>query len=258
MDNHWDLNDPEDLERLYEESKKAAFEYYKEHKNLNVIYYSTTDKNLQNKLINWQQEFHELIMLEEKKNMKSEVTTKEEEPLKSNTGKPNKSTKLIGTTHKNTLHKNNKQFSVSEPKKHSFLIGNNVNSQLQLAFGSKLKGELEEEFLDLDEMVEMDFPKEYNNDISNILLKELGQLLNENREAKSKGVDMKNKMKNDDFRLLLCLLRLKKADLQETCPYYSSYKLEIKDLYTNNVETEEEEVDIEEYVRDFIESEIQY
>lgn len=183
--------------------------------------------------------------------------------------KQNKSTKLLGSNYKNAITKTIKQnSSIVEPKKHSFLLGSNIHSQIQLAFGSKSKVEIEEEFLDLDEMVEMDFPKEYNPDISNILLKELGTMLNENRivifkkfeeRERERDKDRSNKMKNDDFRLLLCLLRLKKAELFETVPYYSNYKFELKDLYTNNLDNDEEDiVDIDDYIRDFIEAEIQY
>lgn len=247
------------MEKLYEESKKAAFEYYKENKNLNVIYYSTNDKNLQMKLVKWQQEFHEIIMKEERKLMKNENLQniyQEQELDKKNSKNKHPTTKFVGSKASNmNILKSSKQFSISETKKHSFLLGNNISSQLHLAFGSKLKGVLEEEFLDLDEMVEMDYPKEHNPEISNMLLKELGSLLTDNREGKYKKSDSKTRMKNDDFRLLLCLLRLKKADTQEVVPYFSQYKFDLRDLYTTQVDPEEDELENLDELLSLVESE---
>jgi len=264
MENQWNDFNQGELDMKYEECKKAAFDYYKDNKNLNFLYYNTNDKQLQQKLLDWQQEFYEILVNEEKKNAKNENTNKEELEQAKNI-QNNKTNKTSKSAYKNpvigssSLKSTIKSSSILDNKKHSFLIGNNINSQLQLAFGSKIKTEIEEEFLDLDEMVEMDFPKEYNPELFEILLKELGHLLNENRDSKMKGNDSKNRMKNDDFRLLLCLLRLKKAEMTEVKPYYSSHKFDLKDVYTTQIDPEEEETeDIEDFVRNYIEAEFQY
>ena len=264
-------NNDGETNRLFDECKKAAKEHYRKNKNLNIIYYNTTDKNLQIKLMDWQKEFHEEITQEERKNNKQENESKEVNTIEvKNTKKNNKiigSQKLQATTSLKSITTSVKNTSsYYDTKKHSFLIGNNISSNLEYVLGKKNRNDVEEEFLDLDEMVEMDFPKEYNPILTEMLFKELGQLLIHNRDQKmmvsNKLGEVKNKMKNDDFRLLLCLLRLKKAET-EIQPYYSSQKFDLKDVYMTQLGLEEEEqleqqTEIEDYVKDFIEAEIQY
>ena len=261
--------------------KKECFDYYRQHKNLNKILYSTTDKVLQKKFFEWQKEFHDIIQKEEKLNQKQEIQNEDKLEQQGKANQLPKQKKINVTSHKSNinLHKANSKH-INE-KKHSFLIGSNVSSQMLTAFGVKVKQELEEEFLDLDEMVEMDFPKEYNSEVSEVLIKELGQMLNENREFKTKesvkdlresyqmndrnnnSNKLGSKMKNDDFKLLLCLLRLKKKEFYEITPYYSSYKFDLRDLYSTQIDDEcedgsdtKKDLDIEGYVAAFIENEI--
>lgn len=153
-------------------------------------------------------------------------------------------------------------FGFTSDSKKSSMNSTNLNTP----FTFKSKNESEEDFFDLDEMVDMDFPKEYNYDLNENLLKELGLLLEDNREQRMKNIvgSNSNKFKNDDFRLLLCLLRLKKKETMETTPYYVDYKFDLKNVYTTNYiddEMEESninEVNVEEYVKEFIEAEIQF
>jgi hypothetical protein len=256
-DYEWNLNNPQDIEKLIDESKKAAFEYYKEHRNLNILYYNTNDKFLQKKLVDWQREFHQILKKDEKRNIKNEIqfnTAKDDlyenkyiQKTKSNKINAGKSTNKLPTSkiiHSSTL------------KTHSFLLGNTLTSQLNATFGGKIKNEKEEDFLDLDEMVEIEYPKEYNSEITEGLLKELGGMLQENRDAVKKGLDSRSKMSNDDFRLMLCALRLKKKALKEKNPYYCDKLFDLKEVYTSNVYEEDDDNNVSDYVRDFIEAEM--
>lgn len=234
-----------------------------------MIYYSTTDKNLQQKLLEWQKEFRIILENKEKKNIKIESNNKEEIEVKD---KKELLPKKLGKQTSNFTKVHSKQskqtlvggFGFTDSKKTSYSTNSN---NLVSPFGLKSKNETEEDFFDLDEMVDMDFPKEYNYDLNENLIKELGLLLEENREQRMKNISSSNanKFKNDDFRLLLCLLRLKKKETMETTPYYVDYKFDLKNVYTTNYNAEEDmedsninEVNVEEYVKEFIEAEIQF
>ena len=257
--NDWEHNAQLDFEKKMEESKKAAFEYYKEHKNLNKIYYQTDDKFIQQSLDEWQKEFNINLKDEEKKN-KKEIEFKS-----SSTDLENKQSKLknvkVQTNKANQQGKSplsiQSNKDITQDKKYSMLISNNYTQQFTTILGTKPKQQDgDDDILDLDEMIEVDYPKEYNEDVSESLLKELGLLLNENRESIKKGQDGRSKLSNDDFRLLLCLLRLKKSYLKEKTPYYSNNNFYLKDIYTAKVEEKEEDRnEVLDFVKDFIESE---
>lgn len=252
----WKLDNPQDMERL-EESKNRAFEYYKEHRNLNSLYYSTNDKLLKSKINEWVKEFYYKLNKEEKKNKgNTEIhfLPKEEFDHKIN-GKSAKMVKIPQTNKPNVKIPTTKSSFKDLNKKHSYLLVNNLSVQLQSTFGSKLKNEIEEEFLDLDEMVQVDYPKEYNPEVTESLLKDLGVCLQDNRESIKKSGDGKHKMTNDDFRLLLCCLRLKKESLFEKTPYYTKEKFELKDVYNSQLDFQQESNDdVNEFVKS-IESE---
>jgi len=70
-------------------------------------------------------------------------------------------------------------------------------------------------------------------------------------------------MKNDEFNLLLALLRKKKAATKEKNPYYIDYSTRLHTVYQveNNIEDNENldaSLDIEDFTKKFIEEEKYY
>jgi len=108
--------------------------------------------------------------------------------------------------------------------------------------------------LDLDDLVKVDLPTEYNPDKHEELMRNLGKNLMNSRKKKTDYP-----MSNDDFNLLLCLMRKKKEIVYEKSPYYVDYSIKLKDVYVNEkLEATGKENDVnmvDEFVKKFIDNE---
>jgi hypothetical protein len=160
----------------------------------------------------------------------------------------------------------------------------------------KIKFHVEKDCLDMDDLIEVELPTDYIGEKHDDIMRQLGEESMESRKRyimfqnylnyqKNSGninininnpaiannmpflnshYSEKNKsdllMKNDDFLILLSLMRNKKNVLYEKKPYYVNYKVNLDDVYINEkdqnegVEEKEKTVyaDVENFVRSFM------
>ena len=118
----------------------------------------------------------------------------------------------------------------------------------------------EKDCLDLDDLIQFDLPDSYVPDKHDDYLKLYGEELMETRKKFNGDNNTESLMKNDDYQIFLCLLRKKKEALMEKTPYYADYHIKLEDVYRNerdeilgNEEKEKNEyVDVENFVKSFI------
>ncbi len=117
--------------------------------------------------------------------------------------------------------------------------------------------------LDLDDLVKAELPNEYNAEKHENVMLYLGEKLNESRKKRLTNVNINsnsniNNFSNDDFALLLCLLRKKKETVYEKSPYHMGYSIKLQDVYINEkFEASGKENDIqpvEDFVNKFIDN----
>jgi hypothetical protein len=119
-------------------------------------------------------------------------------------------------------------------------------------------------------LVECELPKEYNEEKHEDIIRQLGEELMECKEKfffynnpKNSSLNInKNEinMKNDDFSLLLCLLRKKKEKIVEKNPYYVDYSIKLEDVYINErdnvlgteIKEKNDYIDVESFVKNYI------
>lgn len=129
----------------------------------------------------------------------------------------------------------------------------------------KVKNTFDKTCLDLDDLVNVELPTEYNPEKHEDLMMGLGEELMISRKVFMSYMREKRAeylMKNEDFSLLLCLMRKKKEAVYEKNPYYVDYNVKLGDVYRNEksdlsggkVENEND-VDIESFVRKYIDNE---
>ena len=83
-------------------------------------------------------------------------------------------------------------------------------------------------------------PTEFVKDKHEDLMNSLAEDLMRSRRAAYLNNNSNYIIKNDDFNLLLCLMRNKKRDHFEKNPYYINYHLELEDVYVNEKDVEGE------------------
>jgi hypothetical protein len=129
--------------------------------------------------------------------------------------------------------------------------------------------EFPKDCLDMDDLIQTEFPDEYIEDKHEEIMKNLVQELMEsrtremhlsNKEIHYKEIRKERAMKNDDFLLLLCLLKKKKEQKVEKSPYHVGYSVKLENVYVNEkqelVEDEEkvknDNANMENFVKTYI------
>lgn len=235
------MDDSEVDEEYLRQMNDEMFEYYKKNGNLNLYFYMYDDKVWHKDIDSLTKRFYEILYVSNKE-IKSSVDLNKEENINSTT---KNLTSFI-------RHKSRKTGSSAIRK----------NSENLYHKERKLESLFERNCLDLDDLIKVEFPNEFNSEKHEELIKHLGQdlinsrmaLMNTNGERKCEY-----RMKNDDFNLLLCLLRKKKENIYEKNPYYIDYNVTMEDVYRNEKEEQEgvddkHEVDIESFVKKYIEN----
>ena len=252
-------------------SKKIAFDYYKNNRNLNKLIHSTEDNFLKVKFQEWEKEFYTILLKEEKEtleNQRSEILLSEKKSVDNINFNNFNKTKYTNSSSNNInkykgINKSNNDFlyktnsNLNDEKEtykgiYSFPLSNTINSYISNITSDNinstiinnknkknkselyLKETIDENVLDFDEMIDIEYPKHYDQKVIDPLLKELGMLLNENRELVKKGLDGRHKLSNDDFKLLLCALRIKKKHLNEVNTFSNEFKFDLKNVYCSD------------------------
>jgi hypothetical protein len=208
---------------------------------LNEFYYQTDNLNFRKLYDQWVVEFYEKLQgIENKK--KEDI--EEPEILKSKI-------KLIPDDNLQTMSQLNiiKINKRKETKKSDSTIS--VVSKMY----KKNKTEFKTTGLDFDDLIEPELPNDYVSEKHDDLITNLGDELMESLKRKS------DIMSNDDYQILLALLRNKKEKTTERCPYYLDYSTKLDSIYRNEQDevsgTEDKEknlyINIESFVKKFIE-----
>jgi len=120
----------------------------------------------------------------------------------------------------------------------------------------KQKSNFEKTCLDFDDStVKIELPKEFVKDKHEDLMNILAEDLMRSRRSAYLNINSNFMIKNDDFNLLLSLMRNKKHDLYEKNPYYINYHIEMDDVYINEKDVEEEDhetKDVNEDIENFV------
>lgn len=193
------------------ESKIRAYKHYKDHKNLNKLYYSTDNKEIKKVFDDWSKEFYFKFKFENSPNTSyTNLQTEDKIEPKSNFKNANAIEKR--SIHLTIADRNepNRKFNL---QLRNNMFSNSKNNCLNIV--DKVLKEMEEEYLFLDEMVNFEYPKEYESSRMDSLLENLGKSLMGDRLKISKNYGGNLKLANDQFRLLLWCLRLKKKFLYE-------------------------------------------
>jgi hypothetical protein len=114
--------------------------------------------------------------------------------------------------------------------------------------------------LDLDDLIQPELPNEYDADKHEELISQLGEELIESLKRYSRDQKNENLMNNDDFQILLALLRKRKEQTIERVPYYVDYNTKLESVYKNDRDevygTEEKEknfyINIDNFIKEFI------
>jgi hypothetical protein len=120
----------------------------------------------------------------------------------------------------------------------------------------KQKSNFEKTCLDFDDStVKIELPKEFVKSKHEDMMNSLAEDLMRSRRAAYLNNNSSFIIKNDDYNLLLSLMRNKKHDLYEKNPYYINYHIELEDVYINEKDAEEEEEegkDVKEDIENFV------
>jgi len=210
--------DPEVDEETMRQTKNEMFDHYKKNRNLNHYYYLYDDPGWRKDIEDLCKEFYESL---NQKSVNRFATEEDKVEEQINLHVP-----------KNTVikPKNRKHTETSNPGKSSF----------NFYFKEKKKSYFTKDCLDLDDLVKVEMPEEYNEEKHENLIMSLAEDLTRARKKvllpREKQEDIY--MKNDDFNLLLCLLRKKKEKLYEKNPYNVDYDFTLEDVYTNELQQE--------------------
>jgi hypothetical protein len=213
----------EDDGQRIKELEEKMYEEYKTYRNLDNYLAMDSRPEWQKNIEELARSFNEKLS-EESKNKESAKDEKVEDTSTIQLTKGN-----INQTKLKSQKKNE-----SIINKHSTINGNIPNEKKKSAF--------QKDCLDFDEMIKVELPDKFIPDIHNMALNSLALSLIEHRKKvikKEQGEDTISS--NDDFNLLLCLLRKKKEQEVEKIPYYSDYNVTLEDLYKNDLEKTSEQ-----------------
>ncbi len=244
-----DIDDIEVDAEDMRQTRLEMLEFYRKNKNLNYYFYMYDDPQWQKNVEDMTREFYEIL----KEESEGKKTSAEEEKLEEQaTVTIPKSNIITGVKNKNRkMTENNLSL-----RKHS------DNS---MAKERKMRNNFEKDCLDLDDLVvKAELPDQYSAEKHDDLMMALGEDLMNSRKIAMSGMKEKRLdylMKNDDFSLLLCLLRKKKEATVEKNHYYVDYNITLDDVYRNERDEaygvdEKKEIDIEGFVKKYIDNEI--
>jgi hypothetical protein len=235
------LDDSDVDEEYIKQMNDEMFEHYKKNGNLNYYFYLYDDNVWHKDIDALTKRFYEILYVTNKE-LKTSIDFNKEENI-------NSTTKNLTSFIRHKSRKTGSTVIIKSPE--------NVYNRER-----KLDDIFDRNCLDLDDLIKVEFPEEFNSEKHEELMKHLGEdllstrkiLMSTNNESKSEY-----KMKNDDFNLLLCLLRKKKENLFEKNPYYIEYDIQLEDVYRNEKEEQEgidekNEIDVEVFVKKYIDN----
>jgi hypothetical protein len=247
-----DIDDIEvDVEDM-RQTRIEMLEFYRKNKNLNYYLYMYDDPEWHKNIEEMTREFYEILReeTEGKKNSAEEEKLEEQANIQ------------IPASKNNSFNNNrNKNRKMTEGLNSSI----RKQSDNQIIRERKLRNNIfEKDCLDLDDLVKAELPEEYNFEKHEELMYTLGEDLMNSRKIAMSAMKEKRAdylMKNDDFNLLLCLLRKKKESVVEKNHYYVDYNITLDDVYRNDRDEiygvdEKKQVDIESFVKKYIDSEL--
>lgn len=261
----------EHKKQIMKAMKEEMYEYYKKNHNLNLYYYQNDDAEYRRKLDKWSKKFFDRISAGQEKKNSMEDEKEETHNLKTLTGQKTLMSKLKKKANDDVTRKQSDNVTMAFKEK-------------------KTKFNIERDCLDMDDLIQVDLPVDYNEDKHEEIMRQLGEELLESRRkfmiytnyaiysktinANSNlntqpvnniipglgAVNERNKselhMKNDDYNLLLALMRNKKREVFEKKSYYPDYKITLEDVYRNEKDikkgTEEKEKNVYENVENFV------
>lgn len=251
--------DIEDIEVDVEDMRQTRIEmleFYRKNKNLNYYLYMYDDAEWHKNIEEMTREFYEILREEtEGKKYSAEEDKLEEQANIQIPASKNNSINAYNNRHKNRKMTEGFGYNSSMRKQ----------SDNQIIRERKLRNNIfEKDCLDLDDLVKAELPEEYNFEKHEELMYSLGEDLMNSRKIAMSALKEKRAdylMKNDDFNLLLCLLRKKKESTIEKNHYYVDYNITLNDVYRNDRDEiygvdEKKQVDIESFVKKYIDSEL--
>ncbi len=110
---------------------------------------------------------------------------------------------------------------------------------------------------DLDDLIQVELPNDYIEENHEDIINNLGEdMMNSLKNYKNDNKE-ENLMSNDDFMILLALLRKRKEKMIEKVPYYINYNTKLENVYINEKEENEneiEDVDINKFIKEYIQN----
>jgi hypothetical protein len=231
---------------MFEDIKQEAYEYYKKYKHLNDYYYKSDNQFYRKLFDQWMKEFYEKMNNLEK------------------------TTSLNQTRSKNNLILAEEQESIKNvqnliPTKVKAKKTEILNKKLETSYDrlSEKKSKLlfSHNGFDMDDFIQIELPNEYNEDKHEGLINSLGEDLMESLKRYKSEKKTQNLMTNDDFMILLALLRKRKETKLEKIPYYVNYTTKLDRVYVNEkdeqlgtaIKEADVYVDINKFIKNYIE-----
>lgn len=206
-------NTEEQKEIVIEKLKHKAYEYYKTHGNLNNFYYNINSNIGKTKISSWEYEFWN-----REKNKKG----KEEESHTANTSINHIIKKaFLNKTPSKILYEKKESNNTYIKTKES----NNIYNDSLLISNKRKTNKSNQNSIDFDiDLIEYNSINEYYSEVEKII-ESKGKLLIEEGE---------DKLSNNEFKLLLNCIRLKKK-LIEANPYYDMFVSDIDYIYMSKL-----------------------
>jgi hypothetical protein len=146
-------------------------------------------------------------------------------------------------------------------KKQEAIKKQNAESSNNLPKVKKPKIAFQTKGLDLDDLIQPELPNEYIPEKHDELISLLGEELMDTLKRHGREQKSENLMNNDDYQILLAILRKKKEQTKEKVPYYLDYNTKLESVYKNEKDelygTEEKEkklyINIDNFIKNYIE-----